>query len=176
MVDLSIISRIWTIIVESNTFNFILFALIFVWIFKKIDIKNIINSLQQKIIKILDEAKKEKEEAQNQLFQAEKSVENLPAELKIIVNDAEKSAEVISKKILTEAEKQIESIESNATKIIDAEEKLLVSNLTKSTSRASVEAAKSHIENVLEQTPSLHEKYINESINELDKELDRLNF
>lgn len=172
MIDLSIISKIWNIIVESNAFNFIFFALIFAWIFKKIDIKNIISSLQQKIIKMIDEVKKEHEEAQNELLNAEKAIENLGTELKSIVDDAHKSAEVIGEKILTEAKKQIESIESNAKKVIEAEEKLLISKLTKNTSQASVEAAKSHIKNVLGQAPTLHEKYINESIDELD----RLNF
>lgn len=172
MIDLSTISKIWNIIVESNTFNFIVFALIFVWILKKINIKEIINSLQQKIIKIIDEAKKEHEDAQNELLNAEKAVENLGVELKNIVDDAHKSAEVIGEKILNEAKKQIASIESNAKKVIEAEEKLLISKLTKSTSQASIETAKLHIKNVLEQTPTLHEKYINESIDELD----RLNF
>lgn len=172
MVNPESISNIWQEIMMSNTFNFVLFVLILAWIFKKIDVHAMITSLQQKIIKILDEVKKEKEEAQGKLAQAEKAVENLGEELKVIVEDAQKSAEVISKKIMTEAQKQIESIESNATKVIEAEEKLLISNLTKSTSKASIDAAKSHIEATLGQTPSLHEKYINESIDELD----RLNF
>lgn len=172
MLNFESISKIWNIIVESNTFNFIVFALIVAWIFKKIDIKNMISSLQQKIIKILDEVRKEHEDAKNELLNAEKAIENLEDELKNIVDDAHKSAEVISNKILDEAKKQIEGIEANAKKVIEAEEKLLISKLTRSTSQASVEAAKSHIKNVLEQTPTLHEKYINESIDELD----RLNF
>lgn len=163
------ISNIWQTILMSNTFNFVLFVLILAWVFKKIDVHAMIVSLQQKIIKILDEAKKEKEEAQNKLAQAEKAVENLGEELKIIVDDAHKSAEVISTKILTEAQKQLESIEQNAQKTIEAEEKMLIGKLTKSTSKASVEAAKSHVQNVLGETPSLHEKYINESIDELDR-------
>lgn len=170
--DLTAISNIWKIIVESNIFNFVIFILIFAWIFKKINVKGIIHSLQARIVKILDEVKKEKEEALDKLTQAEKAVENLGEELKIIVDDAQRSAGVISEKILTEAQKQVESIELNATKVIEAEEKLLVSQLTKSTSQASVEVAKSHIEKTLAETPSLHEKFINESIDELD----RLNF
>jgi len=172
MTYLSTISHIWNIIVQSNTFNFIIFVMILAWVAKKIDVAAIISSLQAKIIKILDEAKKERENAKNKLMQSEKAVENLGEELKIIVEDAQKSAEVISEKILTEAQKQIESIELNATKVIEAEEKLLISNLTKNTSKASIEIAKSHIEKTLEETPTLQEKYINESINELD----RLNF
>lgn len=170
--DLSVLTTIWDVIIKSNTFNFIVFIAILVWIFNKINVKGMIASLQKKIIKIIDEAKKEKEEAENALKYAEKAVENLDSELKIIVDDAKNSAEVISNKILNEAKKQVENIETNAKKVIEAEEKLLISTLTKSTSNASVKTAEEHIKGVLIQTPTLHEKYINESIDELD----RLNF
>lgn len=170
--NISTILNIWDIIVKSNMFNFIVFVLILVWIFKKIDIASMIKSLQDKIIKIIDEVKKNHKDAKENLLNAEKSIEHLGEELETIVNDAKKSAVVISDKILTEAQKQLESIESNAQKVIEAEEKMLISNLAKSTSKASIDSAQSHIKNVLQQTPSLHEKYINESIDELD----RLNF
>lgn len=167
--DLTKISHIWNIIITSNTFNFIIFVLILALVAKKINVGNIISSLQAKIIKIIDEAKREHEEAKNKLLDAEKAVENLPKELSELIQDATKSSEVIGKKILTEAEKQIENIETNAKKVIEAEEKLLIAKLTKSTSQASVEAAKTHVQKVLEETPTLHEKYINDSIDELDK-------
>lgn len=172
MTDLATISKIWDTIVESNTFNFIIFVLIIAFVLKKIKIGDAIAALQQKIIKIIEEAKKNREDAHGELLQAEKAVENLGLELKEIVNDAENSAKVLGEKILTEAQKQVEDIENNAKKVIEAEEKLLISNLAKQTSKQSVEAAKSHITNVLTETPTLHEKYINESIDELD----RLNF
>lgn len=167
--DLSTIAKIWDIIIKSNTFNFIIFVAILAWVFNKINVKGMIEGLQQKIIKIIEDAKKEKEEAHQSLKVAQKAVENLPKELESIVSDAKKSADVISEKILTEAQKQIESIEQNAQKVIDAEEKLLIAKLTKSTSNVSVDLAKTHIQNVLEQTPTLQEKYINESIDELDR-------
>lgn len=172
MLNLSTISNIWNIIVTSNTFNFVVFVLILAWVFKKINISQIITSLQEKIIKLINEVKKEKEEAENALINAEKAVENLPSELNEIMQDAQKSAETISKKVLSEAEKQIKDIEENSVKVIEAEEKLLISNLTKKTSLASVKLAGDHIKNVLVETPTLHEKYINDSI----EELDRLNF
>ena len=118
---------------------------------------------------ILEAAKNEKDEAIGALNNAEKAVVNLDSELNTILNEAEKSAEVIGEKILTEAKKQIESIEANAIKVIEAEEKLLISKLTKSTSKASVQIAKSHVEKVLQETPTLHDKYIDESIDELDR-------
>lgn len=172
MIDMATISRIWGTIVESNTFNFIIFVAIIVLVLKKAKIGDAISALQQKIVKIIEDAKRNRDDAHSELLQAEKAVENLGTELKEIVSDAENSAKVLGEKILTEAKKQVEDIENNAKKVIEAEEKLLISNLSKQTSKQSVEAAKSHITNVLAETPTLHEKYINESIDELD----RLNF
>lgn len=172
MTDLATISHIWTIIVESNTFNFIIFIAIIALVLKKVKIGDAIVALQQKIIKIIEDAKKNRDDAHGEFLLAEKAVENLGTELKEIVNDAQNSAKVLGEKILTEAQKQVEDIENNALKVIEAEEKLLVSNLAKQTSKQSVEVAKLHITNVLTETPTLQEKYINESIDELD----RLNF
>ena len=62
--------------------------------------------------------------------------------------------------------------ESTAAKIINAEEKMLISKLTRSAPVASVEVAKKHITKTLEHNPNLHEQYINQSIDSLD----RLNF
>lgn len=169
MINLTLISHIWNIIVESNIFNFTIFILIFAWIFKKINLKGIFDTIHQKIIDVIETAKKEEEEALTALKNAEDAVSNLEQELAVIVADAKKSANVISEKIMNEAQKQLQNIEENANKVIDAEEKMLISKLTKGTSKASVEIAKSHIKDVLKQTPTLHEKYINESIDELDR-------
>lgn len=169
MVNMESISHIWNIIVRSNTFNFVIFILLIALVLKKINIGLILETMRAEIIKVLEAARKNQREAKVEFEQAQKAVENLGEELKTIVQEATKSADVISEKILAEAKKQIESIESNAAKVIDAEEKLLISNLTKNTSKASVEIAKSHIEKVLQQTPTLHEKYIDESIDELDR-------
>lgn len=165
----STFSHIWNLIVESNTFNFIIFVVCFALIFKKINLAGMIGSLQEKIVKVLNEVEKDKNEALEKLASAEKEVENLGSELETILNEAKNSAEVIGKKILSEAEKQLQNIEQNAKKVIDAEEKMIISSLTKDTSKASVAAAKNHIQNVLTQTPTLHEKYIDECIEELDK-------
>src|SRR5574344_2313980 len=161
-------SHLWKIFVEGNFFNFLLFVLFFVWVFKKIDIKSIIENLQKKIADIIEQAKKNKEDSVSELQNANKAIENLEGEIKSISIEAEKSAKVIAQKIKEEAEKQVLSMEQNSKKAIEAEEKKLISRLTRNTSKASVEVAKSQILKALEQNPELHDKYINESIDELD--------
>ena len=166
------IAHIWQVFVSSNLFNFTVFVIIFAFIFKKINIKNMLEALQQKVIDLIEAAKSSREAAHSLLKEAEKSVENLDSELKVIIDDASKSAEMIGEKLLAEAKKQAQNIETNAVKVINAEEKMLTSKLTRNASKASVEIAKGHIAKSLELNPSLHEKYINESIDSLD----RLNF
>lgn len=169
MIDLSIISKIWNIIVESNTFNFILFAAIIVLIFHKINVKGIIDSLHSKIIEMIETTKKNKEAALEELINIEKSVAKLPEELNAIIEEANQSATAIGKKIFEDAQKQVESIINNAQKVIVAEEKFLMSKLTNKTCKVSVDIAKSNIQNTLINNPELHEQYINESIEELDR-------
>ena len=166
------ISHLWNIFIEGNFLNFLLFVLFFVWLFKKINFGKIIAGLQSKIADLIDATKKDKDKSIKELSEAKMAIKNIDSEITTIVNDAKKSAEVISEKIKTEAENQVENIGLNAKKVIDAEGKRLVSKLTKNASKASVAVAKNQIIKALEQNPGLHEKYINESIDELD----RLNF
>lgn len=166
------IEQIWQMIVNSNALNFTFFVLILAWVFKKIDVKSLFDGLHQKIIEIIETAKKSREEAHQKLKEVESSVKNLPKELEEIVKDAEKSAETIEQKLIDEAKKQVEQIKSNAQKIIEAEEKMIKSTLTIKASRESIEKARLNVKAALKTNPNLHEKYINESIDEID----RLNF
>ncbi|MBP7212456.1 ATP synthase F0 subunit B [bacterium] len=169
---MSAVSHIWNIFVQGNFLNFTLFVLFFAWVFKKIHFGAIAKNLQKSIADKVEVAKKSKDDSVSELRVANKAVENIEAEISEIMSDAKKSAKVISEKIKNEAEKQVLSIEQNAQKVIDAEEKMLIAKLTKKTSKASVEIAKNQIVKALNENPALHEKYINDSI----EELDRLNF
>ena len=65
--------------------------------------------------------------------------------------------------------KAIFNIEKNIDKVVSIEEKKISNLLTEKTSLASIELAKQHIEKMLEQNPELHNKFIQNSIDELDK-------
>lgn len=164
--------HMWNKIVMSNTFNFVIFVAILVYVFKKINIGNLITSLQTKIKQIIEAAKSFLGQAVLDFKKAEDEVKNVPQDVKKMISDAENTAEILSKKILEDANKQVQTIEKNAQKLVEAEEKKLSAQILQKTSKASVEIAKDHIKNVLNNNPNLHEKYINESIDALD----RLNF
>lgn len=163
------LANIWNTIVQTNTFNFAILVLIFAIIFKKIQIGQILENLKEDIVKAIKNAEEEKNQASIDLSDAKKSIEHLDDEIKQTLQDADSRAKMIADQILSSTQKEIDLIKSNIDKVITSEEKTISTALTDKTAKASIALARNHIKSVLENQPELHEKYINESINELDR-------
>lgn len=161
--------EIWDIIVKSNTFNFVLLVAIFCFLFKKINISAIIEKLQQDIVNTIENVKKNKDIAGIKLSQAKDSVQNLDKDIQAQMDQASVTAQSIADTILKNTDKRIEMINGNVDKTIANEEKSLSAKLTEKAAAAAVAIAKTHIENTLKNRPDLHDRYINESIQELDR-------
>lgn len=161
------IIHIWDTLVKSNTFNFLVMLAILYWIVKKFDIAGSLENFKSSIINSIKKADEEKETAKNILLSAEKSVENLDSEISQKLKNAKKHAQDVARSVISQTENKIQQIESNVTKIIETEEKKISSSLTSKTAAASSELAKKHIISVLKEHPEMHEKFINQSIEEL---------
>ena len=160
---------IWNFIVHSNTFNFIVMVLLLVWIVKKFNIKNALEVMKNNIIDSIEKSKQEKESASKTLNEANDAVKNLDSEINARITQAEEQGKNLAKQILTETDKKVKQIENNIERVVEAEEKTISSKLTSKTVKASVELSKNHIINLLKTNPELHEKFINESIEEIDR-------
>ena len=162
-------AEIWDLIVRSNTFNFVLLVAIFWFLFKKINVSHFIEKLQQDIVNTIENVKTSKELAGEKLSKAKDSVKNLESDIKARLDQADVTAKTISDSIYDSTEKRIEIIKSNVEKTIATEEKSLSAKLTEKAAEAAVAIAKNHIINTLKNRPDLHDKYIDESIQELDR-------
>ncbi len=160
--------KFWELIIHSNTFNFVIFIAILAYICKKIDVSVIIAGIQEKIKKMIEDSKTAKSEAEANLVSAEEKVKHVNEEVETILQDAGSTAKKLSEKISEDTQKQVENIKKNAEKIIEAEEKVLYTKLMKKASLASLKTAETHIKNTLVNNEALHDKYINESIDNLD--------
>lgn len=161
------IAQIWNTIVSSNFFNFVVMVLILAWIIKKFDIIGKLENAKSKVKELIDNSEQEKINAQNEFLKTQKSVENLENEIKLKIEDAEKRAETIARNIETQTEEKVKKIKNNIERVIKAEEKTISAKLSQKTAQASSELAKSHIKEILKAHPELHDKYINQSIEEL---------
>lgn len=159
----------WNLIVESNTFNFVVLILIFAILFKKINLSDTIEKIRLDIVNTIDNAKKEQQEAKNKLTGAQKAIEHIDEDIKGRLKEASQRAEGISKQISENTDAQVKLIEKNIERVITAEEKTLSAQMSEKTLKSSVAIAQEQIKNMLESNPELHNKFIDESIENLDK-------
>ena len=64
---------------------------------------------------------------------------------------------------------KVDLIEKNISRVISAEEKTLSAQMTQKTLDASIELAKQHIKSLLKDNMDLHNKFIDESIDSIDR-------
>ena len=159
----------WNLIVQSNTFNFLIFIGLFALLFKKINFGAMMDSLQAKVMSLIEDAKKAKDDSIVELKKTQEISSKVPTEVRNILDNAEVTADRLGKRILEEAEKQVNSIYKTTDNVVESEGQRIISNLSQKTALASLELAKSHIVKTLKEKPQYHVKFIEDSINELDR-------
>ena len=162
-------SSIWNYFVNSNTFNFVIFVIIFAFIFRKIDVKTMVANLQKGIVDTITKSKDEKATAESGLNKAKKALKAIPEELEKILSDAQKNADIISKNILEDGKLQVTKINQNTKKLIEADQRAVMSELIKATSQEAIKLAENKLTEALNNDRGLHDKFIESSINELDR-------
>ena len=80
----------WKLIVESNTFNFVVLILIFAILFKKINLADTIEKIRLDIVRTIDNVKKEQQDAKSKLANAQKAIEHIDDDIKERLNEAGK--------------------------------------------------------------------------------------
>ena len=163
------LSNIWTEILQTNTFNFIILVLLLAIIVKVCKLGSILESGINKVKETIDKSTLAKTSSIDELKQAEEKVSNVQNEIKEIEQKSNESIIKSEEKIQKETEKQIDSIKESTEKIIDSKEKEIISKLSKKTILASIELAKEHVKNLLKKNPEYHQQFIDESIKELDR-------
>lgn len=158
----------WNVIVQSNTFNFLIFIGLFALLFKKINFGAMMDSLQAKVMVLIEDAKRAKDDSINELKKTQEVSSKVPMEVENILDNAEVTADRLGKRILEDAEKQVNSIYKNTDGVVESEGQKIISTLSKKTALASLELAKAHIVKTLQVKPQYHAKFIEDSINELN--------
>ncbi len=156
-------------ILHSNVINFMLMIWILAAIVKKFNIntnlKNAIANIELEIKK----SENEKENSNKKLLEAQETLDNLPKDLETIENTSNEKTVAFKNSIEENTQKTIYNIDNNIKKALAIEEKKISNLITEKTSKASIELAKRHIQDLLNSKPELHNKYIMESLDELDK-------
>ena len=111
----------WNLIVQSNTFNFLIFIGLFALLFKKINFGAMMDKLQAKVMSLIEDAKKAKDDSIVELKRTQEISSKVPTEVRNILDNAEVTADRLGKRILEEAEKQVNSIYKTTDSVVESE-------------------------------------------------------
>lgn len=151
-------------IARTNLFNFIIFAGIIAYIFVKLDVVGKLDKGTESVAEEIHRSEAAKDEAGNKLSEIEAKVANLEEEVESIIKQSENNAQSVGEKIVTDANKSVENIKMNTQKLIENRAGVLKNDILKKASLASIEVAREHIVNELNNNYDLHNKLIDESI------------
>lgn len=166
---MSSITQLWDIILESNTFNFLILVVILAVVMQKMKFTDKIEKMKESIILKIEESQKAKEDAENKYHSAKEQILHLDDDIEAKINLAKQQAENVAKSIKKTTDRKLKQIEKNVQKVIEAEEKTIYTTLNDKTAEASVDMAEEYIIEKLAAEPELHDKYIEESIEELER-------
>ncbi len=162
-------TEFWNLVVQSNTFNFAILVMIIAIVFVKIDVPKIIEKIRLEISNSIENAEKLKKESQIELKTAKKTTKNTEAEIEEKLTSAKNNAKLLENEISKNAKSQATQIENNVNRVISAETKKVSTKLSNDTIDKAINLAKENILNKLEIEPNIHNKFIEESITELDR-------
>lgn len=162
-------SDFWKLILESNTFNFIVLIAIFWVIAIKVNLPEIFETIRLNVAASIENAKLDLKNAQNSLKQAKKEAKNATVEAEEKIKLAKENAEGLSKDILNNAKIQVSKIESNVLRVVESEERKISAKLTNETLLSAVALAKRKLVERLSSDKELQNKLVSDCINELDE-------
>lgn len=162
-------AEFWALIVKSNTFNFIVMLVILAIIWQKLNISEKLEDMRVKIANFIENSKHEKENAEKQLSATKKDVENIKEEIFKNIEQAKVSAQNVFEEINKMTHGAIEKIEANVDKIIDNETRKINSKLTIEASQKAIDLAKEKLQKMFDENPQMHNNFIEQSIETLDK-------
>lgn len=162
-------SDILQLLIQTNTLNFLIVLFLIIFLVIKLNLKDKIEVLRSEIKDYVDASTNEKEQSDKDLEIIKKKVDKLPLVIEKIQKSTENSVKNLGEKIKNEIEEQKKDIENNAERIFNLETKKFKEKLTSLLSEKSVEIARENALNQLNQNNDLHNKYIDNAIDEIDR-------
>ena len=155
-------------ILRTNLFNFVIFAGIITFLFIKLDVIGGIEQSKNSVKENVEASENAKKESEENLSEIENKISNLENEINEIISKSTDNAKLVGNQIINDANRAVENIKDNSKKLVENKITTLKNDILKRASLASVEVAKNHIINELNNNYDLHERLIEESLQTLD--------
>ena len=157
------------LIVHSNLINFAIFLLIIILVAKKIDISAVLSKMRKSVVDAVKASSAAKEASKQTLNKAQNDLANSDIEVKKILETADIYSENLKDEIINAAKKKKNSIELNAQKAVENEERVLSNIITSKFGVESVDLAENKIVERVKKDVKLQEKFIDISLDEFER-------
>ena len=162
-------SNLIQILIQSNTLNFLIVLLILGFIIKKLNIGTKVDCIKGEIEAFVESSEKERKQSEQNLTRINDKLAKLPAVIERIKRSTENNIKNIEANVQKKTEIQKQDISKNAERLFKLETKKFKTGLTNLLSEKSVDLAKENAINQLKENPLLHNKYIDNAIDEIDR-------
>lgn len=159
----------WHTILESNLINFLIVLSILVVISIKLNVKTKIGELQKVIVSYVENSSLEKDNAHKALNEIQEKINHLEDDIEDIEKNAQRNIKSIERRISEEIVEKKKDIDNNANRILNLEVKNFKAKLSDILSDASINLVKKNVIEQLKENKELHNRYINEAIDGIDK-------
>lgn len=157
------------LLINTNTINFLIVSAIVIFLLVKLNVKQNLIDISEEIKSYVDTSVREKEQTEKDLSIINDKIERLPALVERIKKSSENNVANIAKKIEIETENKKKDIENNANRIFELETKKFKSKLVSLLSEKSIEVVQKNAIEQLNNNMELHNKYIDNAIEEINR-------
>lgn len=162
-------NNLYETLLHSNTINFIIVVIVIAIICYFLNISEKIEKLQKNIENYVKNSEQEKEHAELELKNTEEKIDKLPEDLADIKLSAENNIKNFEQKLQRETTLKKIDIKNNAERILNLEIKTFKEKLTGTLTEASINLAEQNAKEQLKNNIELHNKYIDEAIDEIHR-------
>lgn len=163
------IVEIMKYILESNIINFCLMVWLLVFVCKKMNIKSAFDKSIKSVENYIDKSKLERQNSDKLVKESEKLIKKLPQDIENIEKFNKQKTEIFKKQLSDNAQKSIEKIANEIEALKTIEEKIVSNSMLEYSFNKSIEKVEGDIIEKLKLEPDLHYKFIDKSLDELDR-------
>lgn len=156
-------------ILQSNIINFLIVLAFLIFLVYKINLSEKLEKVREEITSYIEASEKEKQNAQEELNRINDKIAKLPAVVERIKKSTERNIKNLEENSNKSAEIQKKDISRNAQRLFNLETKKFKTELSNILSEHSIRIARENAVKQLEENPNLHDKYIEDAIEEIDR-------
>ncbi len=157
----------WQNILHSNTLNFVILVVILYWVLAP-KVKAAVENCDKRTTDTVNESIETRQQAIKNLEDSKVDYARTPEEVESINKTATNTLSALEKKAEEDTEIAKKLISDNAEKAVKNEASRITSTLTKETAENSINSSIEEIKRRLENDESLHDRLIEQAINDLE--------